>query len=215
MKYIIDSADLEEIKEALALGACGITANPSMYLKNGQDFYQFLKICSDKNLPFLSGEVMGETLEKMREEVQKIQRINPDIVIKLNFSANALKLCQELRGTKTRTAVTLIFTVPQAVAAINAGANYLFPFIGRSDEYGLNGMELVTSVQQLIEKKKYPVSVVAASIKNLHQLEELAKAGLDYAAIPYDLYIKSLYHPMTEKSAEGFSRDWQQCISTI
>lgn len=111
--------------------------------------------------------------------------------------------------------MTLIFTVPQAVAAINAGADYLFPFIGRSDEYGLDGMDLVSSIQKLITQKDYPVSVVAASIKNLHQLEELAKAGLDYAAIPYGLYIKSLYHPMTETSAEGFSKDWKQCMSLI
>lgn len=210
MKYIIDSANFEEIEEALALGACGITANPSMYLKNKQDFYPFLRTCSDKDISFLSGEVMGETLEEMRAEVKKIREINPDIVIKLNFSANALKLCRELRDTEARTAVTLIFTVSQAIAAINAGADYLFPFVGRSDEYGLDGMELVTSIQKLVTQKNYPVSVIAASIKNLHQLEELAKAGLDYAAIPYALYIKSLYHPMTEKSAEGFARDWAE-----
>lgn len=209
MKYIIDSGNFKEIQEALDLGACGITANPSMYRKNHQDFYQFLKTCSEKELSFLSGEVMGETLEEMREEVQKIQEIDPDIVIKLNFSANALKLCKELKGTGTKTAVTLIFTIAQALAAINAGADYLFPFVGRSDEYGLDGMSLVTSIQEIVTKKNYPAFVVAASIKNLHQLEELAKAGLDYAAIPHELYIKSLYHPMTEKSAAGFAQDWE------
>ncbi|MBS6396259.1 MAG: aldolase [Clostridiales bacterium] len=211
MKYIIDSANNDEILDALSLGACGVTANPAMYLKNHQEFYSFLRNHASMNLPFLSGEVMGETLEEMREEVQKIHDIHPDIVIKLNFSPNALRLCRELTEQGIRTAVTLIFTVAQAVAAINAGADYLFPFIGRSDEYGLDGMALVTSVQDLVTQKNYPVSVVAASIKNLHQLEELAKAGLDYAAIPYALYMKSLEHPLTEKNAQGFAKDWAEC----
>lgn len=211
MLYIIDSANNEEIKDALSLGACGVTANPAMYLKNHQNFYTFLREQAALKLPFLSGEVMGETLEEMREEVEKIHAIDQNIVIKLNFSPNTLRLCRELKEKGIHTAVTLIFTISQAVAAINAGADYLFPFIGRSDEYGLDGMALVTSVQDIIRKKNYPVSVVAASIKNLHQLEELSKAGIDYAAIPYALYTKSLEHPLTTKNAQGFINDWAQC----
>lgn len=152
---------------------------------------------------------MGNTLEEMREEAQKIHAIHPDIVMKLNFSENALILCRELHEQGIRTAVTLIFTVAQANAAMNAGADYLFPFVGRTDEYGLDGMEMVTSVQKMADLKKEQFSVVAASIKNLHQLEELAKAGVDYAAIPYELYKKSLHHPLTDQGAAGFAADWE------
>lgn len=208
MLYIIDSANDKEIREALALGACGITANPAMYLKNKQNFYSFLNEYSKLELAFLSGEVIGETLDEMLKEVEKIIRINPDIVIKLNFSKTTLKLCNILKKRGIRTAVTLIFTINQAVAAINAGANFLFPFIGRSDEYGLDGMKLVISIQQIIIKSNYPVSVVAASIKNIHQLEVLAESGVDYAAIPYSLYEKSLEHPLTQKNNEAFTSDW-------
>lgn len=209
MRYFIDSANDKQILEALSMGACGVTANPSMYLKNHQNFYAFLEKYASMELSFLSGEVMGETLEEMREEAQKIHSIHPDIVMKLNFSREALILCRELHEQGISTAMTLIFTVAQANAAINAGADYLFPFIGRSDEYGLDGMELIKSIQKMSDLKKESFSVVAASIKNLHQLEELAKAGIDYAALPFELYEKSLSHPLTVQGAAAFAEDWQ------
>lgn len=209
MRYLIDSANDRQISEALSMGACGITANPSMYLKNQQNFYAFLEKYASMGLPFLSGEVMGDTLEDMRREAQRIHSIHPDIVMKLNFSKDALILCRELHQQGISTAVTLIFTVSQANAAINAGADYLFPFVGRSDEYGLNGMELIKSIQKMADLKKEHFSVVAASIKNLHQLEELAKAGVDYAAIPFELYEKSLSHPLTDQGAATFAEDWK------
>ena len=183
MKYIIDSASLEEIQEALELGAYGVTANPSMYLKNRQEFLPFLRTCST---------------------------INPDIIIKLNFSGNALKMCRRLRKRGIRTALTLIFTVAQAAAAISAGADYLFPFIGRSDEYGQDGLKLVQDIQTMIDRHGYPVFVVAASIKNIHQLEAAAAAGVPYAAIPCALYLKALEHPLTRQGTQDFERDWKE-----
>ncbi len=210
MKYIIDSASLEEIQEALELGAYGVTANPSMYLKNRQEFLPFLRTCSTMNLSFLSGEVMGDTLEEMEEEAQRIHNINPDIIIKLNFSGNALKMCRRLRKRGIRTALTLIFTVAQAAAAISAGADYLFPFIGRSDEYGQDGLKLVQDIQTMIDRHGYPVFVVAASVKNIHQLEAAAAAGVPYAAIPCALYLKALEHPLTRQGTQDFERDWKE-----
>ena len=210
MRYIIDTANDEQIQEALALGACGITANPSMYLKNHQNFHVFVKKYAALHLPFFSAEVMEGSLEEMRSQAQILCEICPEIIIKLNFSKNSLILCQELHNRGIRTAITLIFTVAQANAAVNAGADYLFPFAGRSDEYGLDGLKLITSIQKMADQKKQPFSVVAASIKNLHQLEELALAGIDYAAIPYALYEKSLQHPLTAQGAADFQSDWQK-----
>jgi transaldolase len=207
--YIIDTANDEEIKESLSLGINGVTANSSMYLKNNTNFYGFLKEYSSKNLDFLSGEVMGDTFEDMVEEVNKIQEIDNSIVIKINFSEEGLKLCKYLKEKGIKSAMTLIFNVAQAVAAINAGADYLFVFIGRNDDNGNDGLSIIESIQSIVKEKDYKTKVVAASIKNLYQLERLSTIGIDFAAIPYNLYTKSLYHPLTESGSATFKEDWQ------
>ena len=209
MIYIIDTANDEEIKESLSLGINGVTANSSMYLKNNKNFYSFLKEYSSKNLDFLSGEVMGDTFEEMVEEVNKIQEIDKNIVIKINFSREGLRLCKYLKEKGIKSAMTLIFNVAQAIASINAGADYLFVFIGRNDDNGSDGLSIIESIQSIVKEKDYKTKVVAASIKNLYQLEKLSTIDIDFAAIPYNLYIKSLYHPLTESGSETFKNDWQ------
>lgn len=210
MKYMIDSADLKEIEEAAAMGVYGITANPSMYLKCGQPFYPFLRACLKWRTPFLSGEVMETTMEKMLPEAERILAIDPGIVIKINFSKEGLKLCRYLSQKGVRCAVTLIFTIAQAAAAAEAGASYVFPFVGRTDEYGADGLKLVLSVQRMLRAHNEPTNVVAASIKNLRQLEELAAAGVDYAAVSYALFERALCHPLTESGLEAFQADWKE-----
>lgn len=207
MKYIIDTANDEHINEVLAYGIKGITANPSMYKKYQVNFYNFLKQYASKSLDFLSGEVIGNE-EEMINQAEHIHEINPDIVIKINFSKIGLKVCRILHESGYKTAMTLIFTISQAVAAIQAGADYIFPFIGRNDEYGNDGLTFIENVQTMISTKNYPVKVVAASIKNLHQLETIARLGIDYVAIPYELYIKSLEHPLTSSGKDQFEKDW-------
>jgi transaldolase len=209
MIYIIDTANDEEIKESLSLGINGVTANSSMYLKNNKNFYSFLREYSSKNLDFLSGEVMSDTFEEMVEEVNKIQEIDKNIVIKINFSKEGLKLCKYLKEKGIKSAMTLIFNVAQAIASINAGADYLFVFIGRNDDNGSDGLSIIESIQSIVKEKDYKTKVVAASIKNLYQLEKLSNIGIDFAAIPYNLYIKSLYHPLTESGNKTFKNDWQ------
>lgn len=209
MIYIIDTANDEEIKESLSLGINSVTANSSMYLKNNKNFYSFLKEYSSKNLDFLSGEVMGDTFEDMIEEVNRIQEIDKNIVIKINFSKEGLKLCKYLKEKGIKSAMTLIFNVAQAIASINAGADYLFVFIGRNDDNGSDGLSIIESIQSIVKEKDYKTKVVAASIKNLYQLEKLSTIDIDFAAIPYNLYIKSLYHPLTESGSETFKNDWQ------
>ncbi|WP_032120970.1 transaldolase family protein [Clostridium amazonitimonense] len=209
MVYIIDTANNEEIEDSLSLGINGITANSSMYLKNNENFYSFLNKYSSKNLDFLSGEVMSDTFEDMVEEVNKIQEINKNIVIKINFSKEGLKLCKYLKEKGIKSAMTLIFNVAQALASINAGADYLFVFIGRNDDNGHDGLSIIESIQSIVKDKDYKTKVVAASIKNLYQLEKLSTMGIDFAAIPYNLYIKSLYHPLTESGIKTFKEDWK------
>lgn len=207
MKYIIDTANRTQINEVLNYGIEGITANPTMYKKNQENIYDFLRHYSSYNLNFLSGEVIGSE-DEMLSQAEKIHQINKDIVIKINFSEYGLKVCHQLHKQGYKTAMTLIFTLNQAIAAVQAGADYLFPFIGRNDEYGSDGLNFIANVQNMIKLKHYPVKVIAASIKNLHQLEMIAQYGIDYAAIPYDLYKKSLHHPLTISGKEQFEKDW-------
>lgn len=207
MRYLIDSAAPMEIEQALAWGACGITANPSMYRAQNVKLEAFLQEHAKKEDIFLSGEVLADSAEEMVEQAERIREINPQIVIKINFSEQGLIACKTLKQRGFTCAMTLIFTVAQAIAAMNAGAAYVFPFVGRIDQYsGGDGLQMVAAVTEIAHRRD--VAVVGASIKSLYQLEMLAKMGVDYAAIPFALYHQSLYHPLTEQGAEGFSKDW-------
>lgn len=212
MKYLIDSANRKEIDEVIEMGIDGVTANPSMYKKNNEDFYSFIKYYSEKKLTFLSAEVMEDSLEGMLKEVDQILDINKDIVIKINFSKNGLRLAKILHERGIKTAMTLIFTVNQAIAALQCECDYLFPFIGRNDNIGVDGLDFIDSLQAIVDAKGYKTKIVAASIKNLFQLSQIAKMGIDYAAVPYNLYIESLEHPLTKSGYEGFAKDWESKI---
>lgn len=207
MLYLIDSGNAQEIEEALMLGARGVTANTSMYRKNNIRLHDFVQEYSKRELDFLSGEVIG-TYEEMLRQAEELLAYSSDIVIKINFSKDGLHLADALHKRGVKTAMTLLFTMGQAVAAINAHVDYLFFFIGRNEEYGSDAMRILSDMQQMIEAKRYPVKTVAASIKNLAQLEKLAAMGVDYAAIPYALYMKSLVHPLTESGARTFEDDF-------
>lgn len=209
MKYLIDSANRKEIEEVMAYGIEGITANTTMYRKNNIGVQAFVKEWAKREPAFLSGEVIG-TYEEMLQQAKQLVAIDPAIVIKINFSKDGLRLANTLHKQGVTTAMTLLFTVTQATAAIQAGCKYLFFFIGRNEEQGSDGMEAITELQKMIDSRGYHVYVVAASIKNLFQLEQIARNHIAYAAIPYALYIRSLQHPLTESGAKTFVLDYQE-----
>lgn len=209
MQYFIDSANKKEIEEVLLYGIKGITANTTMYRNNHIGVRVFVQEWSKKEPAFLSGEVIG-TYEEMIEQAENLLAIYPKTVIKINFSKDGLRLASYLHEKGVRTAMTLLFTVTQAVAAIQAGCDYLFFFIGRNEEQGWDGMEAIISLQEMIRANSYTTKVVAASIKNLFQLEQLARHHVAYAAIPYALYMRSLQHPLTESGAKTFIKDYQE-----
>ncbi len=209
MQYLIDSANPEEIDQALAWGAYGITANPTMYCTQHVQLMDFLQKYSNQAQTFLSGEVVGDSVQEMVAQAEQILQLDPKIVIKINFSPEGLEVCHILHNRGYRCAMTLIFSVAQAVAAINAGADYVFPFVGRTDAFnGGDGLQMVAAVQQITARRG--VSVVAASIKSIYQLEALAKIGVPYAAIPFGLYKQSLSHPLTTSGLEQFAQDWMK-----
>lgn len=209
MQYFIDSANKQEIQEVLQYGIKGITANTTMYRKEHIGVQDFVREWSQKKPAFLSGEVIG-TYEEMLEQAEQLLKIYPQTVIKINFSKDGLRLASYLHEKGVQTAMTLLFTVTQAIAAIQAGCDYLFFFIGRNEEQGWDGMEAIAALQEIIDHRKYHAKVVAASIKNLYQLEKLARCPIAYAAVPYALYMRSLQHPLTESGALTFQKDYQE-----
>ncbi|MEG0296874.1 MAG: transaldolase family protein [Clostridium sp.] len=208
MKYLIDTANINEIEEALSLGIKGVTANPSMYVKENVHFFDFLKTINDLNPEILTAEVMGENLEEILATCDKILSINKDIIIKINFSKFGLKLINILHKKGIKTACTLIFNVNQASLAINAGADYIFPFIGRNDENGYDGVKTLSAICEFIRLNNYETKVVAASIKNVYHLEQAVLCGCDYCAITSDTFDKALHHNLTVAGAKTFESDW-------
>ncbi|MCC0673729.1 aldolase [Clostridioides sp. ES-S-0145-01] len=210
MKYLIDSANLNEIQKCLGYGFKGITANPSMYLKENVNFYEFLEACTNLNPGILTAEVIGNNLYELLESCDKISNINKDTIIKINFSEAGLELINTLNSKGVKTACTLIFNVNQASLAINAGADYIFPFIGRNDENGYDGIKNLTEICKLISINEYKTKVVAASIKNVFHLTQASLCGCDYAAVTYDLFKKASFSQLTIDGSNTFEKDWFQ-----
>lgn len=207
MNYLIDDANLQHIEEVFTMGIQGITANPSMYVKNNTKLQPFLKYCVNMKPAFLSAEVMGETFEEMMIEVEEILTISKDIIIKLCFSKVSLQVCRKLHERGIKTAMTLVFSCTQCAAAIHVGADYIFFFIGRNEEQGASGLELIKQAKQMCEGTSS--HIIAASIKHQFHLQELCKMNIEYAAIPYTLYMQSLEHPLTSSGYAQFQKDWQ------
>lgn len=211
MLYLIDSANHTQIENSLAIGAYGVTANTSMYCKENVSISSFVQTYANRALPFFSIEVIG-TYDEMLKQAYEHLSVDSSIIIKINFSNDGLRLVSTLHKEGYRTALTLVFSISQALAAINAGVDYIFFFIGRNEENGHDALQFIKVIQQMIHNKHYKTKVVAASIKNLYQLEQLAALCIDYAAIPYDLYIRSLYHDLTFKGKDTFEKDFNKSI---
>lgn len=206
MKYLIDDANIEHIQETLSMGIYGVTANPTMYTKNKISLTTFLQTFQTCDQTFLSGEVMQDNYEDMLLEAEGILNISKNIVIKINFSKAGLQLCKELHLRGVKTAMTLVFSLPQCAASINAGADYIFFFIGRNEDQGSDGLAILRDAITLT--KETNSHMVAASIKHIYHLQELCKINVEYAALPYELYMKSLEHPLTTSGYAQFKQDW-------
>lgn len=210
MKYLIDTANMDEIKKSLLYGFKGVTANPSMYYNENIEFYDFLNKVNDLNPEILTAEVIGNNIDDLLINCDKILSINKDIIIKVNFSEVGLELINILNKRGIKTACTLIFTLSQATLAINAGADYIFPFIGRNDENGLDGIQVISDICSYIKINNLDTKVVAASIKNVHHLNQAALSGCHYAAIAYNLFKKSTFSQLTIDGAKVFESDWSK-----
>lgn len=215
MKLFLDTANLEQIKEAYSLGIIsGVTTNPTIIAKETpSSFHQLLKEIAAIVEGPVNGEVIGLTVDKMIEEGRELARIAPNIIVKIPMTLEGLKAVSVLNKEGISTNVTLIFTVSQALLAARAGATYLSPFIGRLEDIGENGIQVVADIITVLKKHQLSSQVIAASIRTTDHLVQAALSGAHIATIPYSLIQEAIQHPLTDKGIETFLVDWQKATT--
>ena len=211
MKFFIDTANIDEIKEAHSMGMVdGVTTNPSLIAKEGRDFEEIIKeICEIVNGP-ISAEVISIDAEGMVKEARELSKIHDNIVVKIPLLVDGLKATRILAEEGIKTNVTLVFSPLQALMAAKAGATYVSPFIGRLDDISQEGLLLVEQIVEIYSNYAFDTEIIVASIRNpLHVLES-ALMGADIATIPFSVLSKLAAHPLTDKGLNAFLDDWNQ-----
>ncbi|MFX0000767.1 MAG: fructose-6-phosphate aldolase [Candidatus Hermodarchaeota archaeon] len=211
MKFFIDTANLEQIKEMQELGIIdGVTTNPTLLAKEGADpTEQLRKICELVNGP-VSGEVVGLTTEEMVNEARELAKIAPNIVVKIPFTKDGIKAVKILEPEGIKTNVTLVFSQNQVLIAAKAGASYISPFIGRLMDNGQNEIDMLWESMEILRAYNFKSEIIAASIRNSRHVIESAKMGVHIATIPFAVLEKMFKHPNTDQGLEAFLKDWEK-----
>lgn len=210
MKLFIDTANISEIREVNDLGViCGVTTNPSLIAKEGRDFIEVVKEITDIVDGPISAEVISLEHSKMVEEAKELSKIHKNIVIKIPITQEGLKAVKCLSDLGIKTNVTLVFSATQALLAARAGTTYVSPFLGRLDDIGLDGINIVKDIVQIFNTHNIKTEIIAASIRNPIHVIEAAKAGCHIATIPYKIIIQMIKHPLTDTGIERFLKDWE------
>jgi len=212
MKFFIDTANLDEIRECAEMGLIdGVTTNPSLVSKEGNvDFKEHIaKICA-----LVKGDVSAEVTsldtEGMLREGREYAKIAPNVVIKCPLTMDGLKATRTLREEGTKVNVTLCFSAAQALLAAKAGATYISPFIGRLDDIAQDGMQLIRDIVQIYDNYGFATEVLAASIRHPMHIVDCALAGADVATIPFKVIQQLVKHPLTDKGLDTFLADWKK-----
>ena len=216
MNFFIDTANIDEIKEANDLGViCGVTTNPSLIAKEGRDFAEVVnEITTIVDGP-ISAEVLSMDHEGMIKEGEKLAKIHENIVIKIPMCAEGLKAVKALSDKGIRTNVTLIFSANQALLAARAGASYVSPFVGRLDDISFDGLGLIADIKQIFEVNFIETEIIVASVRNPIHVLESAKLGADIATVPYKVIMQMINHPLTDRGKENFIKDAEKAKLTI
>jgi transaldolase len=211
MKFFIDTANIDEIKEANDMGMVdGVTTNPSLIAKEGRNFEEIIKeICEIVDGP-ISAEVVSTDTEGMLEEAHKLSKIHNNIVVKIPMLADGLKATRKLTEEGIKTNVTLVFSPLQALMAAKAGATYVSPFIGRLDDISQEGLLLVEQIVEIYSNYAFDTEIIVASIRNPLHILESALMGADIATIPFNVLSKLAAHPLTDKGLKAFLDDWNK-----
>ena len=211
MKLFIDTANIEDIRQASQWGVIsGVTTNPSLIAKEGRKLEDVIKEITTLVDGPISAEVDESTSEVMVAQAKELVKIHKNIVIKLPMTPDGIKACSELTSLGIKTNVTLVFSVPQALMACEAGATYISPFMDRVDDFGESGADLIERIMVMINNYGYESQVIAASIRNLAHVEQASLAGADIATIPFAFLKKRFCHPLTDAELDIFAKAKKQ-----
>ena len=216
MKFFVDTAEIDDIKELNATGLLdGVTTNPSLIAKSGRDFKEVVKeICGIVDGP-VSAEVASTEYNTMLEEADVLVKLAENVVIKLPLTWDGLKACKTLTSKGIKTNVTLCFSASQALLAAKVGATYVSPFIGRLDDINAEGMELIEDIRQIYDNYAFATEILAASLRSVNHVSQAALVGADVATIPPAVIRKLADHPLTDKGLAAFVADWKKTGQSI
>ena len=216
MKFFVDSADIKQIEDLMPTGLIdGVTTNPSLIAKNGDDMAKTIKdICALVPGP-VSAEVTATDSDKMLEEGQYLASLAKNVTIKVPLTINGLKTCKALRAQGTQVNVTLCFSATQALLAAKAGASFISPFVGRLDDIGEKGMDLIEDIVVIYENYGFETEVLVASVRSKQHVIDAAIIGAHVATLPPKVIYELYEHPLTDKGLKAFLDDWNKTGQSI
>jgi len=211
MKFFVDTADTAEIRDLAETGLLdGVTTNPSLVHKSGRDFLEVVEeICGIVDGP-VSAEVVATGHDEMMREAEILRKIADNIAVKVPLTIDGLKTCRKLTADGTMVNVTLCFTANQALLAAKAGATFISPFVGRHDDVGLNGMEIISEIRMIYDNYDFPTQILVASVRHPIHVLEAAKIGADVMTAPPAVIRQLFRHPLTDRGLEAFLADWEK-----
>ena len=211
MKLFLDTASVTEIRTMWEIGILdGVTTNPSLVAKEGRRFEDVLREICALGVPSVSAEVVATDVPGMVAEGRRLRAIHPSIYVKVPMTPPGLQATKQLAGEGTRVNMTLVFSANQALLAAKVGAAYVSPFIGRLDDHGQVGMDLIRDIVQIYRNYRFPTQVLVASIRHPVHVLESAKAGADIATMPFGVMEKLAQHPLTDIGLARFLKDWEK-----
>ena len=210
MKFFADTAEIAEIRELAAEGLLdGVTTNPSLVHKSGRDFLEVVKEIAEVVDGPVSAEVVALDYEGMIREAEILRKIAKNIAIKVPLTPAGLKACKALTGDGTMVNVTLCFSAAQALLAAKVGATFISPFVGRHDDVGFDGMELVADIRMIYDNYDFPTQILVASVRHPMHVVEAAKLGADVMTAPPKIIWQLFKHPLTDAGIASFLKDWE------
>ncbi len=211
MELFLDTASITEIKTMWEMGILdGVTTNPSLVAKEGRTFDSVLHDICALGVPSVSAEVTATDTDGMLREGRRLRALHPSIYVKIPMIPNGLRATKTLAKEGTRVNMTLVFSAPQALLAAKVGATYVSPFIGRLDDLGQDGMELVREIVTIYRNYKVTTKVLVASVRHPMHVVDAAKLGADIATMPFAIMEKLVQHPLTDSGLARFLKDWEK-----
>jgi transaldolase len=216
MKFFADTAEISEIRELAATGLLdGVTTNPSLIHKSGRDFVEVVREIAGVVAGPVSAEVVALDYDGMMREAEILRRIGDNIAIKVPLTPDGLKACKALTSDGSMVNVTLCFSAAQALLAAKAGATFISPFVGRHDDVGFDGMQLIADIRLIYDNYDFGTEILVASVRHPVHVVEAAKIGADVMTAPPKIIWQLFKHPLTENGIAGFLKDWQATGQTI